>query len=75
MKQFLTDMLERSSGSITVKSQAMAPLAWLCWIAVPVGAAGLALGPASFAWAYVALIGFCGDPVRGVLCLLGGKGS
>ena len=36
----------------------MAPLAWLCGIVVPAGAAGLALGPASFAWAYVALIGF-----------------
>jgi hypothetical protein len=58
MKQFLTDMLEKSSGSIRVKSQAMSPLAWFCGILVPVGATGLIFGPASFAWGYVALIGF-----------------
>jgi hypothetical protein len=58
MKQSLTDMLARSSGSITVKSQAMAPLAWLAGILVPVSAAGLAFGPAGFAWVYVVLIGF-----------------
>jgi hypothetical protein len=57
MKQFLTDMLERSSGSITVRSQAMGPLTWFCGIMLPVGATGLAFGPASFAWVYVALIG------------------
>jgi hypothetical protein len=58
MNQFLRDILERSSGSIKVKSQAMAPLAWICGILIPACIAGLSFGPAGFAWAYLALIGF-----------------
>lgn len=58
MNQLLRDMLAKSSGSITVKSQAMAPLAWFCGILVPAGTAGLIWGPPNFAWAYLALLGF-----------------
>jgi hypothetical protein len=58
MNQLLKEVLERSSGSIKVRSQAMSPLAWFCGILIPSSIVGLSFGPAEFAWAYLALIAF-----------------